>query len=151
MTLSRPRIRSMTRPLIAAALLSALSGCMSDSAAYLVDGDKNHTITLLRNQDWFWKDTANINISPTRLPDCQESILVKDVPRKAELALYWAPEDFAEPIYILDIEGDFYALSTQNCKTQRFEEKPANPGTLVGYFTETDGKFGFTAAKPAAP
>jgi hypothetical protein len=148
MTQSRILAHS-SKSLLAIALLAGLSGCMSDSAAYLVDGDRNHTITLLRNQDWFWKDSVEVRIAPTRLPDCQESMPVKDVPRKAEMALYWAPDDYAEPIFILDIEGDFYAISTQTCKTQHFEEKPANPGTPLGVFKETDGRLGFEAASAA--
>lgn len=135
-------------PLLAALLLT---GCMSDSASFLIGGDKNHTITVLRNQDWFWKDTANLHIVPTRLPECQESILVKDVPRAAPLNLYLGPDEYAEAIYILAIKDAYYALSTQTCKSQRFEEKPANPGTLIGVFKETDGRLGFEAAAEPAP
>ncbi len=133
---------------LCAALLAPLAGCMSDSASYLIDGDSKHTITMLRNQDFFWKKTVNLSVVPTRLPECQESIKIQDVPRDAEMPLYWAPDDYAEPIHILDVEGTFYALSTQTCKSQRFEQKPANPGALVGVFKEQDGRLVFEAAKP---
>ena len=132
---------------LCAALLAPLAGCMSDSASYLIDGDNKHTITLLRNQDFFWKKTVRLSVVPTRLPECQESIKIEDVPRSAEMTLYWAPDDFAEPIHILDVEGTFYALSTRTCKSQRFEAKPANPGTPVGVFKEQDGRLAFVAAK----
>lgn len=136
---------------LCAALLAPLAGCMSDSASYLIDGDNKHTLTVLRNQDFFWKKTVNLSVVPTRLPDCQESIKIKDVARDAELHLYWSPEEYAEPIYILDVEGDFYAVSTRTCKTQAFKEKPANPGTPVGVFKEDGGRFVFEAVKPPAP
>jgi hypothetical protein len=150
MTLSRS-VRLPIRGLFGAALLAALAGCMSDSASYLIEDNNKHTITLLRNQDWFWKDSADVSIVPTRLPECQGSLTVKSVPRQAELALYWSPEEYAEPIYILDIEGAFYALSTQSCKVQPFKEKPANPGTPVGVFKEQNGRLTFEAAAPTAP
>jgi hypothetical protein len=129
------------------ALLAPLAGCMSDSASFLIDGDNKHTITVLRNQDFFWKKTVNLSVVPTRLPECQESIKIKDVPRDAEMTLYWAPDDFAEPIHILDVEGEFYALSTRTCKSQHFEAKPTTPGTPVGVFKEQDGHLVFVPAK----
>lgn len=134
---------------LCAALLAPLAGCMSDSASYRIDGDNKHTITLLRNQDYFWKNTVDLSVVPTRLPECQESIKIADVPRAAEMPLYWAPDDYAEPIHILEVEGGFYALSTRTCKSQRFEQKPANPGTPVGVFKERDGHLVFEAAMPA--
>jgi hypothetical protein len=146
MTISRI-VRLPIRGLLGAALLAALGGCMSDSASYLIEDNNKHTITLLRNQDWFWKDSADISIVPTRLPECQGSLTVKSVPRQAELALYWSPEEYAEAIYILDIEGAFYALSTQSCKVQAFKERPANPGTLIGHFREHNGRLGFDSSK----
>jgi hypothetical protein len=135
------------------ALLAPLAGCMSDSASYLVDGDNKHTITVLRNQDLFWKDTADLSLVPTRMPACQGSLRVRDVPRDAAMKLYWAPEAFAEPIYILDIGGRFYALSTERCQVQEFKEAPADPGTSVGIFKERDGRLVFevAGAKPPSP
>lgn len=147
------RNRTTPRALLAAFPLALLAGCMSDSASYLIDGDNKHTITVLRNQDYFWKKTVDVSIVPTRLPECQESMKVRNVPRDTEMRLYWSPEEYAEPIYILDIAGDFYALGTRACKTQRFDAKPADPGAPLGVFKETAGRLVFeaAAAKPATP
>ena len=144
-----PSLPKLGLPLLAL----VLSGCMSDSASYLVDGDKNHTITVLRNQDYFWKDSVNVSVVPTRMPECQGSIKIKDVPRQANMRLYWSPDDYAEPMYILEVEGDYYAASTLSCRAQRFDETPADPGQPVGAFQEQDGRLVFLPqnATPANP
>jgi hypothetical protein len=141
----------VTRLALCAVLLAPLVGCMSDSASYQIDGDNKHTIIILRNQDYFWKDTADLTIMATRLPDCQGSQRVNDIPRKAEVAVYWSPEEYAEPIHILAINGNFYAVSTQTCRVQPFKEQPATPGTQVGVFKERDGRLTFEAAAKPVP
>ncbi len=137
------------RMALCALLLAPLAGCMSDSASYLIDGDNQHTITVLRNQDLFWKRTVDLRVVPTRLPECQESILIPDVPRDAEMALFRAPEDYARPLYFLEVAGEFYALTTEGCKGRHFETSPGNPGTPLGIFVERAGRLVFEAAKAA--
>ena len=124
-----------------------LSGCVHDAAAYIFDSDKKHAITVIRSQNWFWKDTVKVAIVTDKLPDCQDGITVEDVPRTARMALY-RPESgvYAEPIYILQIENKYYAVSTFNCRAQAFEGMPDEKGTLVGKFQEDGGRFRFAAA-----
>ncbi len=124
-------------------LLAPLAGCISDAASYMVNGDNEHTVTLMRHQNLFWKDTVNLAIVPIRMPECQASMMVDDVPRTAVLNLYWSPDEYVEPIFILDVDGTFYAVSTRSCKVQAFDAAPANPGQTVGRFLERDGHLMF--------
>lgn len=129
--------------LIALPLL--LAGCVDDSASYLTDAERSHGITLKRLQEWFWQDTVRLTILVSRLPECSGGTEVKDVRRSARPVLYEAPPVYAEPIYILKIGQRHYAISSQSCRVQPFEEAPAELGTRLGVFEEKDGKFVFHA------
>lgn len=130
-----------------ALLTLLLAGCVNDTASYLVDGSKEHTIMLHRVQQWLWQDTVALTIAASRMPECRGGIDIKAVPIRARIGLYQAPPEYAEPIYILKIDDRHYAISTQSCRVQVFEAPPANLGTRLGEFAEKDGKFAFIAAE----
>jgi hypothetical protein len=136
----------MRRAALGLMLPLLLAGCVNDTASYLVDGSREHTIMLHRLQNWFWRDTVALTITASRMPDCQGGAAIEDVPRKAALTLYQAPPEYAEPIYILDVDGRFYAISTQSCRVQAFDAPPPDPGRKLGVYEEKDGKFAFTPA-----
>ncbi len=127
-------------------LLPLLAGCVNDTASYLIDGSREHTIMLHRVQDWPWQDTVALTIAASRMPECRGGIDIEDVPRNARAELYQAPPGYAEPIYILKIDDRHFAISTQSCRVQAFEQAPADLGTRLGVFAEKDGKFGFSQA-----
>jgi hypothetical protein len=141
-----PRKSYRLLPLVAVLLLS---GCLQDAASYQFP-EKDHAITLMRNQTWFWLDTVDIEVIAIRLPECNDGISVKDVPRDASLALYQAPDEYPEPIFILDTGKRHYAISTLSCRVQPFEEAPADRGERIGQFQEKDGKFRFVSAADSA-
>lgn len=130
--------------LIALPLL--LTACVNDTASYLIDGSKEHIIMLRRVQEWLWQDTVALTIAASRMPECSGGIDIKDVPRTARPELYQAPPEYAEPIYILKIDGRHYAISTQSCRVQAFEQAPADLGTRLGVFEEKAGRFAFSPA-----
>lgn len=130
-----------------ALLALLLAGCVNDTASYLVDGSREHTIMLHRVQDWLWQDTVALTIAASRMPECRGGIDIKGVPIRARIELYQAPPEYAEPIYILKIDDRHYAISTQSCRVQAFEQAPENLGTKLGVFAEQDGKFAFIAAE----
>ncbi len=123
------------------ALLS-LTGCVQDSASYIFP-EKDHAITLVRNQTLFWKDTVDVEVIAIRLPACNEGIKVVDVPQAGKISLFKAPDEYPEPIFILQTGKRLYAVSTQSCRVQKFEEAPADLGEKLGQFYEKDGKFQF--------
>jgi hypothetical protein len=135
--------RKLLRLLPLLAVVS-LTGCLQDSASYQFP-EKDHAITLMRNQPWFWLDTVAMEVIAIRLPECNDGIRVEDVPRDGTLPLYQAPDEYPEPIFILRTGERYYAISTQSCRVQKFEAAPANPGEIIGQFQEKDGKFQFVA------
>jgi len=139
--------RAWSKRLCALLVPLALAGCAQDAASYLIDVD-DHAITLARQQDWFWQDTLSINVTAMRLPECQGGGRLDRVPRDAELILYRAPEVYAEPLFILRLDERHYAISTQSCRMQAFEQAPADPGIELGRFAERDGSFRFRPVNP---
>jgi hypothetical protein len=123
----------------------SLSGCLQDSASYAFP-EKDHAITLVRNQTWFWKDTVDVEVIAIRLPDCDGGTRIEDVPRESKLAFYRAPDEYPEPIFLLKTDKQLYAISTQSCQVQQFKAAPADLGEMLGQFYEKDGKFQFVAA-----
>lgn len=120
-----------------------LAGCVNDTASYLIEGSKEHTIMLHRVQEWLWRDTVSLTVAASRMPECRGGIEIKDVPRSARPELYQAPPEYAEPIYILKIDDRHWAISTLSCRVQAFDEAPARLGTRLGVFEEKAGKFAF--------
>ena len=135
------RISVRLLPVLAAL---SLTGCLQDSASYVFP-EKDHAITLVRNQPWFWLDTVDVEVIAIRLPDCNDGISIKGVPRDGKIALYRAPDEYPEPIFILKTGKRHYAISTQSCRVQKFEAPPIEPGEKLGLFQEIDGKFRFSA------
>jgi len=127
----------------------SLAGCIQDSASYLLP-EKDHAITLVRNQTFFWESNVDIELIAIRLPECNDGIKVEGVPRDEKIALYQAPDEYPEPIFILKTGKRLYAVSTQSCQVQLFKDVPADLGERLGEFYEKDGKFKFVAEKPVA-
>ena len=132
--------------MLIAALLPLLAGCVQDTASYMIGGDRNHAITVARAQTWFWSSGVDVSVIAARQPDCLGGLDVKGVARETELILHQAPDDYPEPIYILDIGGTDYAVSTVSCRVQKFAQRPADPGPVIGRFKEEEGKLRFVAA-----
>ena len=63
-------------PLVA---LPLLAGCMHDAASYQIAG-RDHALTLIADQPWFWKPEADLAVVAARLPDCQRRHNLKAVP-----------------------------------------------------------------------
>lgn len=134
------------RTLLAFALTITLAGCINDTTSYMIDGDRNHAITLTRNQKWFWEDKAIVAVIAARQPDCMGGLEIQDVPIDQPMALHQAPDEYEEPIYILDAGDGHYAISTVSCKVQKFETAPTDLGPVIGNFETVDGHFQY---KPA--
>jgi hypothetical protein len=138
----RARARKVS-PLLLLPLL--LAACTQDTASYTIGGDRQHSILLIRNQTWFWDNKVKLTIAPARLPDCQSSLTVEGVPKSGDIELYRAPDEYAEPLYIIKTGDRLFAVSTASCRVQPFETAPAQLGQPLGTFSEQDGVFGFRA------
>jgi hypothetical protein len=129
-------------------LLPLLGGCLQDTASYTL-GDREHAITLVRNQTWPWQSTLNMEVMVLRKPDCNGGGTIPQVERDASLGLYRAPDEYPEPLFLLKVDQRVYALSTLSCRLQPFEKAPDELGQKLGQFVEKDGKFQFVEAGAA--
>ena len=134
----------MRKTLIAAAAVP-LSGCINDSASYKISGEREHAVTLMRAQPWFWDSRVEVSVLAARRPDCYGGVDVEGVPRSANMPLYLAPDEYPERIFILEIEGAHYAISTQSCRVQTVAAPVADTGEPLGSFQEVDGTLTFKA------
>jgi hypothetical protein len=91
-----------------------------------------------------------MDVIALRLPVCDGAMHIEEVPRDGKFTFYQAPDEYPEPIFILKIGKQHYAISTQSCQVQKFKEAPADLGEKLGQFYEKDGKFQFVANKPGA-
>ena len=136
----------LTRSLMLLSVLP-LAGCLQDAASYSFP-EKDHAITLIRNQTWFWQDTLDVDVSIQSLPDCNGGTTIENVPVDTRIALYQAPNEYPEPLHLLKTGKRVFAVSTQSCRVQEFKEAPANLGAKLGTFRLKSNAFQFVPANP---
>ncbi|MDD5390186.1 MAG: hypothetical protein PHD37_12620 [Gallionellaceae bacterium] len=137
----------LSRSLLLLAVLP-LAGCLQDTASYSF-GEKEHAVTLVRNQTWFWKDTVEVAVAVIRLPQCSGGMTIKDVPLDTRIAFYKAPDEYPEPLHLLRTGKRVFAVSTQSCRVQEFKETPPDMGVRLGTFRVEGKVFQFIAADPS--
>ncbi len=139
----------LSRSLLLLAVLP-LAGCFQDTASYSFP-EKDHAITLVRNQTWFWQDTVDLEVIVIRLPHCNGGMSIKDVPLKTRIGFYQAPDEYPEPIFLLKSGKRVFAVSTQSCQAQAFEEPPEDLGEKLGEFRVKDEVFQFVPGSAGEP
>lgn len=132
----------MKRWMLLVSLVPLLAGCFQDAASYSL-GARDHAITLVRNQTWPWQSTVDVSVIAIRMPECNGGGDIKDVPENAAYTLFRAPDEYPEPIFMLKVENRIFAVSTQSCRLQEFQQAPDDMGQKLGTFTVQDGKFQF--------
>jgi hypothetical protein len=135
---------NMKRWMLLMPLVPLLAGCLQDTASYAFP-EKNHAITLVRNQTWPWQSTLDVTVIALRLPECNGGGDIKDVAEEAAFTLYQAPNEYPEPIFMLKVDQRVFAVSTQSCRVQEFKETPDDLGQKLGAFMVKDDKFQFVA------
>lgn len=126
-------------PLVLAGAL--LSGCVNDTASYVIDG-RGHALILLREQPYFWSDNTKLGLVVSRLPDCQRRYPMKPAPLpQAQASLY----EIAPMQYQVQQGSNWYLAETQGCTLQALDAAPEPPGKLLGTFERKDGKLRFLA------
>lgn len=120
-----------------------LAGCDNDAASFQIDG-REHAVTLLRQQPYFWSKKTELAVVIARLPDCQRRHTLKpavDGDPRAELFQH-------EPGQLLLRRGtEWYALETQNCVLQPIAAPQGGAsGRPLGAFDKAAGKLRFIAA-----
>ncbi|MDB5815552.1 MAG: hypothetical protein JWN23_2669 [Rhodocyclales bacterium] len=125
-------------------LVPFLAGCENSGASFMVGGDKNHSISLLREQRWFWSGEVEQVLVPARFPDCQRRVHIDpDSKNFTEMKLYQNDTR----LFVAQQGTQWWAVGTEACEVQKFKTPPADPGDLVGSFQRKDGTLMFVPAK----
>jgi len=141
----------MKKPLVVLMLLSAvcLAGCENEAASYMIDGNKDHSISLVREQRWFWSSSVEQRFVVARFPECQRRYDIDPGQAGAANVELYAVSNM---LYAAHQGNAWYALGTEQCQVQKFTEAPASPpGTLVGHFKSQNGQLVFSAAESEPP
>ncbi|GAB2181391.1 hypothetical protein DLREEDagrD3_16140 [Denitratisoma sp. agr-D3] len=128
--------------------LLGLAGCgATDGASYKIGGYREHTISVIREQNFPWSDW-DVSIVVTRQPECLRRHHVKPVSRDAvfKVELYRSLEGG----YILRQGKRWYVTETRQCQLQQFQEPPVEPGDFLGTFTAADGNLRFESVEESA-
>ncbi|MDB5801876.1 MAG: hypothetical protein JWL63_2815 [Rhodocyclales bacterium] len=117
-----------------------LTGCENSGASFLIDNDKNHSISLLREQRWFWSGEVEQKLVAARFPSCQRRVEVDpDTTAFTEMKLY----QHDDRVFVTQQGSWWWAVSTDSCVVQKFATPPKDPGELVGTFKRKDGNVVF--------
>jgi len=121
-------------------MLPLLSACENSAASFLVDNDKNHSISLLREQRWFWSGEVEQKLFAARFPSCQRRVAVDpDTTAFTEMKLY----QHDDMVFTVHQGSNWWVVSTQECVVQKFTAPPKDPGELLGSFERKDGQLVF--------
>lgn len=137
-----------TVALLSAVALLGLTGCENDAASMMVDG-KEHSISLLREQSWVWNSQVEQRFVVSRFPACQRRYTVDPGAKQM------VPVEIYEvrPMLYVAKQGDiWYAIGTEECQLQKFQEKPERiPGQLLGQFEQGEQGLAFVAGGDSQP
>ena len=104
--------RAMTKRSLSTLLIPLLlAGCLNESASYAIK-DNDHSLTVIVNQDYFWKKQADVRLIASRLPDCQRQFELGKVPvADLNVELFSTGED----TYLLRAGDAMWQVETRGC------------------------------------
>lgn len=140
------RLRHLLLPLLAVPLLSA---CVNDGATYEIDGSREHVLSLIREQPYFWDSKVNLYLVVSRMPSCMRRHSLGSATEKTRVEVYQVPSG----AFIIKAGKKLYATETQTCES--FAKMDAEPvegmGQLMGTFRLKKGELVFVKEEVAAP
>jgi hypothetical protein len=134
--------------MLAAAGVLVLTGCENNAASYQIGGDKDHAVTLVREQRYLWSGSVEQALVVASMPDCQRRHPVaSDAKSMTGMELFAADEGA-----LLAHQGKrWYAIDTVRCTVVQVDQAPQNTGARVGAFEQKNGALVFAPqAAPAA-
>ena len=134
------------RVLVASSVLLplVLAGCENSGASYMIGGDKDHSISLVREQRWFWSNEVDQKLVVARFPKCQRRFdIAPGVKAQPTLEIY-AVDDM---LFVAHQDKDWWAVGTEDCQVQPFKTAPEQYGTLAGRFVFKNGDLVFEEKK----
>jgi len=132
------RLRHLLLPLFIAPLLAA---CVNDTASYTIDGNPEHSLSLVREQPVFWDDEVNLYLIVSRLPDCVRRHSLGSGTARTLVEVWQVPSG----AFIIRVGKRMYATETQTCQGfARIEGEPVTGmGEFRGVFRPRQGRLAF--------
>ena len=132
------RLRHFILPLLAAPLLTA---CVNDGATYEIDNTREHVLSLIREQPYFWDSKIELYLVVSRMPACMRRHSMGLGTPNTKVEIYQVPSG----AFIVKAGKRMYATETQNCVNfVKMTEGPAEGmGKLMGTFREKKGELVF--------
>jgi hypothetical protein len=142
------RLRHLLLPLLAAPLLTA---CVNDAATFEIDNTREHVLSLIREQPYFWDSKVELYMVVSRLPTCLRRHSIGPATASTKVEIYQVPSG----AFIVKAGKRMFATETQTCESfAKMTEEPADGmGTLLGAFQVKDDQLVFVKAEsaPATP
>ncbi len=137
-------MRRMARS--AAVILAAgmLAGCENEAASYQIGGSREHAITLIREQRYFWSPESDVALVVAHAPECQRRHALNRTPvEDAPAELFQTADD----AFLLRNGQEWYAIATGACEVQRVDAPAGTArGTPLGAFGRAGSRLRFIAA-----
>lgn len=128
--------RLNVRLLTLLACLPLLAACENSATSFKVDS-REHSVSLVREQPYFWNDSVDQYLVVSRLPHCQRKIAIHpDVATLTPLQVFVA----GDRLWALHQGARWYLVSTERCAVQDWSNAAGQPpGASVGVFQLRDG------------
>jgi len=141
------RLRHILLPLLAVPLLSA---CVNDGATYEIDNTREHVLSLIREQPYFWDSKVDLFLVVSRMPACMRRHSLGAGTEKTKVEVYQVPSG----AFIIKAGKKMFATETQNCVNfaKMDSEPPEGMGQFIGTFRVVKGELAFVKEeKDASP
>ncbi|MBS1145505.1 MAG: hypothetical protein H6R14_2911 [Proteobacteria bacterium] len=128
------RLRHFLLPLLAAPLLSA---CVNDGATYEIDNTREHVLSLIREQPYFWDSKVELFMVVSRMPACMRRHSLGTGTEKTRVEVYQVPSG----AFIIKVGKRMFVTETQTCESfaKLDSEPPEGMGQLMGTFRAKKG------------
>lgn len=135
------RLRNLLPLLLVAPLLAA---CVNDSGTYEID-NREHALSLIREQPYFWDSKVNLYLVVSRLPACMRRHSIGQGTEKTKVEIYQLPSG------VIIVRADRHMFATESRTCEGFSKLDAEPpdgmGKLKGTFRVRKGELGFFKAE----
>jgi hypothetical protein len=140
------RLRHLILPLLAAPLLTA---CVNDGATYEIDGTREHVLSLIREQPYFWDSKVELYLVVSRMPACLRRHSLGPGTAKTRVEVYQVPSG----AFIIKAGKRLFATETQTCESfVKMDSEPVEGmGKLMGTFRAKNGELVFVKEEVPGP
>ena len=128
--------------------LPLLAGSNNDGATSQIDNTGQHSLSLVREQPYFWDKKINFYLVVARMPVCMRRHLIGAMAPATKVEIWQVPSG----AYIVRTARFMYATETETCEgfARMDAEPPEGLGKQIGTFVEKNGTPEFVPAEGEA-